>query len=101
MGLGGESPGNGADGFGGGGGSGGGKDYFVDTKLLFRLKQFVTEQRERSKAPVTEDSAMNYLLGRFKEYVRKPQVPGMEREMLVWNIIKGIWKSRCVYDWKL
>lgn len=77
MGLGGESPGNGTDGFGGGGG---GKDYFVDTKLLFRLKQFVTEQRERSRAPVTEDSAMNYLLGRFKEYVRKPQVCLVSRE---------------------
>lgn len=61
-----------------GGGAGAGRtanntDYFVDTKLLFRLKRFVTEQQERGSRP-TEDSALDYLLDKFKEYVRKPQV---------------------------
>ncbi|CAM9463988.1 unnamed protein product, partial [Pylaiella littoralis] len=61
---------------GGGGGRGGGgssNEYFVDTKLVFRLKQFVGDQRERGSLP-TEDSALDYLLDKFKEYVRKPQV---------------------------
>ena len=40
--------------------------------------QFVGEQRERSSVPVTEDSAMHYLLGKFKEYTRKPQVRSTE-----------------------
>lgn len=61
-----------------GGGAGAGRtannsDYFVDTKLLFRLKRFVTEQQERGSLP-TEDAALDYLLDKFKEYVRKPQV---------------------------
>ncbi|CAM9904646.1 unnamed protein product [Ectocarpus fasciculatus] len=64
---------------GGGGGAGSGRtannnDYFVDTKLLFRLKRFVTEQQERGSLP-TEDAALDYLLDKFKEYVRKPQGP--------------------------
>ncbi|CAM9898885.1 unnamed protein product [Ectocarpus sp. 4 AP-2014] len=49
-------------------------DYFVDTKLLFRLKRFVTEQQERGSL-TTEDAALDYLLDKFKEYVRKPQGP--------------------------
>ncbi|CAB1101477.1 unnamed protein product [Ectocarpus sp. CCAP 1310/34] len=62
-----------------GGGAGAGRtannsDYFVDTKLLFRLKRFVTEQQERGSLP-TEDAALDYLLDKFKEYVRKPQGP--------------------------
>ncbi|CBJ26144.1 conserved unknown protein [Ectocarpus siliculosus] len=62
-----------------GGGPGAGRtannsDYFVDTKLLFRLKRFVTEQQERGSLP-TEDAALDYLLDKFKEYVRKPQGP--------------------------
>lgn len=54
-------------------GPGGGKEYFLDSKLIFRLKQFVGEQRERG-APVTEDGAFNFMLDKFKEYARKPQV---------------------------
>ncbi|CAN0180745.1 unnamed protein product, partial [Laminaria digitata] len=57
----------------GGGGSGRGSsnaEYFVDTKLLFRLKHFVGEQNERGSL-VTEDAALDYLLDKFKEYVRK------------------------------
>ena len=75
MGRGSESTGSGANGFKGGGEN---KDYFVDPKLVYRVKQFVEEQRERSSAPVTEDSAMRYLLEKFKEYVRKPQVRSTE-----------------------
>lgn len=41
--------------------------------MVFRLKQFVGDQRERGSLP-TEDSALDYLLDKFKEYVRKPQV---------------------------
>lgn len=54
-------------------GHSGGKDYFVDTKLVFRLKQFVSERRENGGV-VTEDAAFDFLLDRFKEYIRKPQV---------------------------
>lgn len=61
--------GSGTAGFGGGGN----KEYFVDTKLVFRLKQFVGGQQARGR-PVTEDAALDYLLDKFKEYVRKPQV---------------------------
>eukprot|EP00904_Undaria_pinnatifida_P002630 jgi/Undpi1/12368/HiC_scaffold_5.g02040.m1 len=49
-------------------------EYFVDTKLLFRLKHFVGEQNARGSL-VTEDDALDYLLDKFKEYVRKPQGP--------------------------
>ena len=75
MGRGNESTGSSANGFEGGGGS---TDYFVGAKLVYRVKQFVGEQRERSSVPVTEDSAMHYLLGKFKEYTRKPQVRSTE-----------------------
>lgn len=60
---------------GGGSGRGGGgaNEYFVDPKLVFRIKQFVGEHHERGSMP-TEDAAVDYLLDKFKEYVRKPQV---------------------------
>lgn len=62
---------------GGGSGRGGGgaNEYFVDPKLVFRIKQFVGEHHERGNVP-TEDAAVDYLLDKFKEYVRKPQVRG-------------------------
>lgn len=67
-------PGGGSGrGGGGGGGAAASHEYFVDTKLVFRLKHFVGEQRERGSLP-TEDAALDYLLDKFKEYVRKPQV---------------------------
>eukprot|EP00752_Nemacystus_decipiens_P002788 g2604.t1 len=61
---------------GGGYGRGGGSanEYFVDPKLVFRIKQFVGEHHERGSVP-TEDGAVDYLLDKFKEYVRKPQGP--------------------------
>lgn len=78
----------GGDSSGGGGGAGGGgssnREYFVDTKQVFRLKQFVAEQRERG-APVTEDAAFDFLLDKFKEYVRKPQVGRAVQGLL------GVW----------
>lgn len=49
------------------------EDYFVDRKLVFRLKQFVGEQRANGSL-VTEDTAFDFLLDKFKEYARKPQV---------------------------
>lgn len=61
------------DGAGGSGRGSSDAEYFVDTKLLFRLKHFVGEQNERGSL-VTEDAALDYLLAKFKEYVRKPQV---------------------------
>ena len=61
------------DGAGGSGRGSSSTEYFVDTKLLFRLKHFVGEQNERGSL-VTEDAALDYLLDKFKEYVRKPQV---------------------------
>lgn len=66
---------SGGGGGGGGGASsgGGGKEYFVDTKLVYRLKQYVGDQQERGSS-VTDDGAFEFLLDRFKEYVRKPQV---------------------------
>ena len=63
------SPGGGS----GRGGGGGANDYFVDPKLLYRIKQFVGEAHERGSVP-TEDAAVDHLLDKFKEYVRKPQV---------------------------
>lgn len=45
----------------------------MDPKLVFRIKQFVGEHHERGSVP-TEDGAVDYLLDKFKEYVRKPQV---------------------------
>lgn len=57
-------------------------EYFVDTKLLFRLKHFVGEQNARGSL-VTEDDALDYLLDKFKEYVRKPQVRACMRATLV------------------
>jgi len=63
------SPGGGS----GRGGGGGGSEYFVDPKLLYRIKQFVGEINERGSVP-TEDAAVDYLLDKFKEYARKPQV---------------------------
>ncbi len=63
------SPGGGS----GRGGGGGASDYFVDPKLLYRVKQFVGNAHERGSVP-TEDAAMDHLLDKFKEYVRKPQV---------------------------
>lgn len=54
-------------------GSGDSKDYFVDTKLVFRLKQFIGEQKKRGGS-IAEDVAFDFLLDKFKEYVRKPQV---------------------------
>lgn len=56
-----------------GGAANGNKEYFVDTKLVFRLKQFVAEQGS-ARGPLTEDAALGYLLDKYKEYVRKPQV---------------------------
>lgn len=67
---------------GSGGGGGGSKEYFVDTKLVFRLKQFVGEQQERGSL-VTEDIALNYLLDKYKEYVRKPQVSASQHRQYV------------------
>ena len=66
---------NGTPSTGGGSGRGGGgaNEYFVDPKLVFRIKQFVGEHHERGSVP-TEDGAVDYLLDKFKEYVRKPQV---------------------------
>lgn len=63
------SPGRGS----GRGGGGGASEYFVDPKLLYRIKQFVGDTHERGSVP-TEDAAVDYLLDKFKEYVRKPQV---------------------------
>lgn len=64
------SPGDGS-----GRGGGGANEYFVDPKLVFRIKQFVGEHHQRGSVP-TEDGAVDYLLDKFKEYVRKPQVCG-------------------------
>lgn len=74
---GGDNSGGGGGGRGGGGGSGN-KEYFVDTKLVFRLKQFVGEQRKRG-GPVTDDAAFDFLTDKFKEYIRKPQVSLVDR----------------------
>eukprot|EP00903_Cladosiphon_okamuranus_P010657 g10075.t1 len=59
---------------GSGRGVGGANEYFVDAKLVFRIKQFVGEHHERGSVP-TEDGAVDYLLDKFKEYARKPQGP--------------------------
>lgn len=67
------TPGGGSGRAGGSAGASNNNDYFVDTKLLFRLKQFVGEQHRRGGV-ATEDAALDYLLDKFKEYVRKPQV---------------------------
>ncbi|CAM9142566.1 unnamed protein product [Discosporangium mesarthrocarpum] len=50
----------------------GSKDYFVDGKLIFRLKQWLAEQRDK-EATVTEDAAFQHLVTKYKEYTRKPQ----------------------------
>lgn len=85
---------------GGGGSSGGNKEYFVDTKLVFRLKQFVGEQQGRGGA-VTEDAAVDFLLDKYKEYVRKPQVgigslKNESRECDSSDVVVGV----CVEMWK-
>lgn len=46
----------------------------MDQKLLFRVRQYAGERRDKN-APPTVEGAVAYLLDKFREYTRKPQGP--------------------------
>ena len=54
--------------------TGGGGEYVLDNKLAFRVRQYAANK----KSP-TEDGAVAFLLDKYKEYARKPQVRSYSR----------------------